>query len=49
MSEVFDILKRHMLVDGYEIIFDLEKSTPFYIVDKSSTPFFFPFRFLLPR
>ncbi|MBK5113608.1 MAG: L-lysine 6-transaminase [Candidatus Heimdallarchaeota archaeon] len=34
MKSALETLKEHMLIDGYEIIFDLEKSTPFYIHDK---------------
>ncbi len=34
MEPALDILRKHMLIDGYEIIFDLEKSTPFYVHDK---------------
>jgi len=34
MKSALEILRKHMLIDGYEIVFDLEKSTPFYIHDK---------------
>jgi len=36
MTNALDLLRKHMLVDGYELVFDLEKSTPFYIHDKLS-------------
>jgi len=32
-SDVHDILGRHMLVDGYPLVLDLERSTPFTIYD----------------
>jgi L-lysine 6-transaminase len=32
-SEVFDVLKRHMLVDGFHLVMDLEKSQGSWIVD----------------
>lgn len=32
-SNVHDILAKHMLVDGYPIVLDLERSTPFSIYD----------------
>jgi len=32
-TEVHDILSRHMLADGYPIVLDLERSTPFTIYD----------------
>lgn len=32
-SHVHDILKKHMLVDGYDIVLDLEKSQGSYLVD----------------
>lgn len=34
MAQVLEKLSKKMLVDGYKIVFDLEKSTPFYIHDK---------------
>jgi L-lysine 6-transaminase len=34
MKSALETLKKHMLIDGYEIIVDLEKSTPFFIHDK---------------
>ncbi len=35
-TEVFAILRRHMLVDGFPIVLDLERSTPFHIRDAAS-------------
>jgi L-lysine 6-transaminase len=35
-SEVFDVLRKHMLVDGFPIVLDLEGSTPFHIRDAAS-------------
>ena len=32
-AEVFDVLKRHMLVDGFHLVMDLEKSQGSWIVD----------------
>ncbi len=32
-EEVFDVLKRHMLVDGFHLVMDLEKSQGSWIVD----------------
>ncbi len=34
MKNAIEILKKHMLIDGYEMVVDLENSTPFYIHDK---------------
>ncbi|MBN1330306.1 MAG: L-lysine 6-transaminase [Candidatus Heimdallarchaeota archaeon] len=34
MITAFEKLEKHILVDGYRFIVDLEKSTPFYIYDK---------------
>jgi len=34
MTTAFEKLEKHMLIDGYRIILDLDKSTPFYIQDK---------------
>lgn len=34
MKNAIETLKKHMLIDGYEMVVDLEYSTPFYIHDK---------------
>jgi L-lysine 6-transaminase len=34
MTNALETLKKHMLIDGNEMVVDLEKSTPFYIHDK---------------
>ncbi|NHJ46992.1 MAG: L-lysine 6-transaminase [Asgard group archaeon] len=36
MVNALEIMKKHMLIDGNEMVVDLEKSTPFYIYDKLS-------------
>jgi L-lysine 6-transaminase len=36
MTNSLDILKQVMITDGYKLIVDLEKSTPFYLYDKLS-------------
>ncbi|HUT80713.1 MAG TPA: L-lysine 6-transaminase [Candidatus Bathyarchaeia archaeon] len=34
MTTAFEKLEKHMLIDGYRMIVDLDKSTPFYLQDK---------------
>ncbi|MHA1504485.1 MAG: hypothetical protein ACTSPT_04750, partial [Candidatus Heimdallarchaeota archaeon] len=36
MSNALELMKKYMLIDGYELVFDLEKSTSNYIYDKIS-------------
>ncbi|MHA1308730.1 MAG: L-lysine 6-transaminase [Candidatus Heimdallarchaeota archaeon] len=36
MTNALELMKKYMLIDGYELVFDLEKSTSNYIHDKIS-------------